>query len=111
MGKIANAVFYGASGAEYDFDAYSLDTEFKNIGAVYIYTKRSVKDKDGEGSHVLLYIGQTNELANRIACDGKWFCVRDFGVNCICVHVDEDKDSRLAKETDLLKANKTPCND
>lgn len=40
----------------------------------------------------------------------KWKCLELNGVNCVCVHRDEDESSRLQKKEDLLKANKTPCN-
>jgi predicted GIY-YIG superfamily endonuclease len=109
MGKIAEATFKGASGEKYSFNVYSLDTEFNNIGAVYIFTKRTTEQD--KGSHTFLYIGQTSELGDRIAQHEKWPCVRKYDANCICAHADEDEDSRLAKEADLLKANKPSCND
>ena len=110
MGKIAEATFSGASGRKYKFIVYSVETPFNNIEAVYTFTKRTA-DKDGRGTHKFLYIGETGELGDRIANHEKWSCVQQRGVNCICVHEDSDKSSRLRKEDDLLQGNNTPCND
>ena len=110
MGKIGEATVSGASGKEYDFDAYTLDTQFKNIGAVYIFTKRIV-DADGDGIHTFLCIGETGDLADTIANREKQPCAKQHSVNCICVHADDNENSRKAKETDLRQAYKTPCND
>jgi hypothetical protein len=109
MAKIADATFKGKTGS-YSFEVYSADTSFNAVGAVYIFTKRTV-DAEGKGSHTLLYIGQTDSLKDRIPNHEKWPCVKRNGVNCICVHRDDDENSRLAKETDLRAANNTPCND
>jgi hypothetical protein len=109
MGKIADATFSEASGTKYSFGVYTLDTGFKNIGAVYIYTKRTVNE--GKGTHEFLYIGETEELANRLSGHEKLPCVYRHGVNCICVHVEENENTRLKIETDLRHANDTPCND
>jgi hypothetical protein len=109
MAKVANATFKGKMGS-YSFEVYSSDTSFNAVGAVYIFTKRTV-DVEGKGSHAILYIGQTDSLKSRIQNHEKWPCVKRNGVNCICVHRDDNEDSRLAKETDLLEANATPCND
>ena len=108
MAKLADATF-SAGGTEYSFTAYSADTSFKDVSAVYIFTKRSVKD--GKGSHSFLYIGETGELGTRIANHEKWECVNNHGCNCICVHRVEETRARLDIETSFLNANETPCND
>jgi hypothetical protein len=108
MGKIADVTFKGISGKEYSFVAYSLDTEFKVIGAVYIFTKRTVKD--GKGSHKELYIGQTDNISERFEQHEKWPCITREGVNCICIHVEESKDKRFEKETGLRNNYDAPCN-
>jgi len=109
MDKIADAEFIGAPGIKYSFGVYSLDAKFENFGAVYVFTKRTVKG--GEVTHSLLYIGQTKELYDRITSHEKWPCVQRRDVNCICVHADDDEDSRLKKERDLLYNYDPPCND
>ena len=109
MPKIADATFSGESGS-YEFEAYTLDTTFNAVGAVYIFTKRTV-DPSGRGTHAFLYIGQADSLADRIPNHEKWPCLKRNDANCICVHRDDNKQSRLNKETDLRAAHSTPCND
>jgi predicted GIY-YIG superfamily endonuclease len=108
MGKIADATFEGKFGT-YAFEIYTTDTIFNSVGAVYIFSKRDV-NLDGSGKHSFLYIGQTHSLKERIPNHEKWHCVRSYGTNCICVHRDNDANSRLRKEIDLRAVNKTPCN-
>ena len=109
MAEIADATFNGKTGT-YQFQVYPNDTAFKAVGAVYVFTKRTV-DSSGKGSHALLYIGQTESLADRIPNHDKWPCVKKNGGNCICVHLDHDEASQLRKEADLRAAHGTPCND
>jgi hypothetical protein len=109
MGKIADATFKGKTGS-YKFEVYSADTSFNDVGAVYIFTKRTV-GSDGKGTHEFLYIGQTESLRDRIPNHEKWECATFNGVNCICVHRDDSETSRLDKESDLIAGNSTPCND
>lgn len=109
MAKITDAAFKGKMGS-YSFEVYSTDTSFNAVGAVYIFTKRTV-DAAGKGSHTLLYIGQTDSLKDRIPNHEKLPCIQRNGANCICVHRDDDEDSRLVKETNLRAVFNTPCND
>jgi hypothetical protein len=109
MPKIADATFNGKSGS-YEFEVYPLDTAFNAVGAVYVFTKRTV-DASGRGTHALIYIGQTDSLAGRIPNHEKLPCARQHGANYICVHRDDNEQSRLGKKTDLRAAFATPCND
>lgn len=109
MTKIADATFKGAKG-EYRFEVYPATQSFNAVGAVYIFTKRTV-GADGKGSHTLLYIGETGDLSGRIPTHEKWTCAKRNGANCICVHRDDGELSRLLKEADLRAANATPCNE
>jgi GIY-YIG catalytic domain len=110
MGKIATAIFKGKSGENYSFNVYASEgTTFKkDIGGVYIFTKRTVRD--GKGSHSLLYIGETNSFGTRIPSHEKWSCVNKKNVNCICILRQDDEEERKAIETDLIQANSPPCN-
>ena len=98
MAELADATF-SAGGSEYSFTAYSADTSFNDVSAVYSFTKRTVKD--GKGSHSFLYIGETGELGTRIASHEKWDCVNSHGCNCICVHRVEGEQARLDVESAL----------
>ena len=108
MSKISDAVFRGASGAGYKFEAYTLDEKFDDFGAVYIYSNRTVRG--GKGSQKFLYIGEAPKLAMRLYDHEKWSCLELNGVNCICILAEEDRSIRLNVEADLKKANVTPCN-
>ena len=109
MGKIADATFNGRIG-QYRFGVYTLDTDFKEIGAVYIFTKRTI-DATGRGTHDFLYIGETDNLSRPILNDEKWPCLQRNGVTHICVHVEEGAAARFTKKTDLTALHSTPCND
>ena len=108
MTKIADASF-SAGGKKYAFTAYSTDTGFNDVSAVYIFTKRTVSRS--KGSHSFLYVGETGELGQRISNHEKWPCVIEEGCNCICVHLVNGGKNRKAIETALLDENETPCND
>lgn len=108
MGKISDATFEGKFGT-YAFEVFTTATIFNSVGAVYIFSKRDV-GLDGKSTHTFLYIGQTHSLQERIPSHEKWDCVNNYGANCICVHRDNDANSRLHKEIDLLSVNMTPCN-
>jgi len=109
MAKSASAEFDGRSG-RYSFEVFPLDTVFNAVGAVYIFTKRTV-ETSGRGTHEFLYIGETGSLENRIPNHEKLSAVLRRGANCICVHRDDNSVSRLKKETDLRAGNVTPYND
>ncbi len=105
MGQIGTVTFTGASGKTYTFTAYTLDTTFNEVGAVYIFTKQENR------AYTPLYIGRTNNLKQRISNHEKWPCVRRYGVNSICVLVESSALSRLQIESDLLDMGNPPCND
>ena len=104
MTQNATVNFTGASGKKYSFIAYATDTAFNEVGAVYIFTKQE------NNSYAPLYIGQTDNLKERIPNHEKWPCVRRNGVNSICVLSDSSQSSRLQTESDLLDKRNPPCN-
>jgi len=108
VGKVADTNLCGASGTKYKFGVYTLETSFKNIGAVYIFTKRV--ENDVKRNRDFLYIGQTEELADRIYNHEKWPRLERNDVHFVCVHVDENENSRQRKEADLLQAVESTCN-
>jgi hypothetical protein len=108
MTKIAHASFEGASGTNYFFETFSLDHEFENVRGVFIFSKRTYIKR--RGTHKLLYIGQTEELAKSVRALEKWPCLKAHGANCICVLQESDKAARLNIESDLIKADNPPCN-
>ena len=110
MARLNTVTFTGKSGKKYEFNVYPMDEGFKAVGAVYVITRR-IKDPDGSHAHKRIYTGETGDLSERFDDHHKAQCFRDNNANCVCTHVDNDKQSRLAKETDLLGNYTTPCND
>jgi hypothetical protein len=107
---ISTLTLTGVSGQTYEFNVYPLDQDFKDVGAVYVVTRRH-KNSTGGHSHDKIYIGETGDLSTRFADHHKAICFRNNNANCICTHRDGDEESRLAKEGDLLKNYNFPCND
>jgi hypothetical protein len=110
MAKISTVDFMGKSGKSYGFNVYPFDQQFKAIGAVYIVSRRYMT-ANGRHSHKVIYVGQTDDLSIRFDDHHKANCFKQNDANCICTHVDDDEDSRLAKEDDLIKLQNPPCND
>ena len=50
-----NLTFVGNSGKRYKFTAYTTDTVFKDVGAVYIFTKR-YRNSEGVYKYTFLYV-------------------------------------------------------
>jgi len=88
---------------------YSLDTSFKEVGGIYVFTKR-VKINEGF-MHSNIYIGRTNDLSSRFENHHKEKCILKNNANCICVMQVDNDNTRAKIETDLLLGNKTPCNE
>ncbi len=109
MAKLGNIEIAGKSGAKYSFGIYPYETEWKEIGAVYVVTKRTAKP-DGSGTHSFIYVGQTDNLKERHTSHHKADCFERNNANCLCVHVEGVEKTRRAIEADLLAARNWPCN-
>lgn len=109
--KFGTITFSGKSGEKYRFDAWSLETRFKPLGAVYFVTKRAQNDGTyNRASHDSIYIGQTANLADPFATQSQFDCFRKHGANCICLYVLEGEEQRIAVEEDLIALHSTHCN-
>jgi hypothetical protein len=103
--------FGGKSGEKYRFQAWSLETRFKPMAAVYFVTKRAQDQSSyNRASHDSIYIGQTASLADPFGTESQFECFRKHGGNCICICLLEDEAQRVAVEEDLLAAHSTHCN-
>lgn len=108
--KMSQAVFYGASGNQYVFQVYPIDTQFLNLGGVYIFTKQSV-DHQGKISFQPLYIGQTNSLTQRLTPNHEaWNTALRSGFDTLCVYIDINESSRMSSERDLINNYNPPYN-
>ena len=110
MAKYGDITSTGQSGTIYQFEAYSWDAPFDEVGVVYIITGRTVKPEGG-GTHARIYIGQTADLSERFDNHHKISCFERHNANCICIHVDNNENSRRTKEADLIAGYRPPCND
>ena len=110
MTKIEDFAFYGTSGHQYIFQVYPIGTEFKDIGGVYIFTRREM-NSNGNVMHNLLYIGQTNSLPDRITrFHHKWEGIVRNGGNCVCVYSELNHPNRNTIENDLIHNYQPPLN-
>ncbi|MBI3044437.1 MAG: hypothetical protein HYY78_16570 [Betaproteobacteria bacterium] len=109
--RYPDITFSGKSGEKYHFQAWTLDTRFKALAAVYFVTKRA---RDGStysrASHDGVYIGHTASLANPFGTESQFECFRKHGANCICIHLLESEAARIAVSEDLLAQHRAHCN-
>jgi hypothetical protein len=99
----------GQSGTIYAFQVYPLGTPFKEVGGVYVISRRTAK-ADGGGNHDIYYVGQTSTLAERFNDHHKAEHWERREANCISVFVEENERVRLAIEADLVAAFNPCCN-
>ena len=109
--KYGSVTFTGKSGKKYRFDAWSIETRFRALAAVYFVTKRSMENPTyNRASHDNIYIGQTANLADPFETHARFACFTKHGANCVCIHLLEDEEQRIAAERDLLELHTTYCN-
>jgi len=110
MASLGKITFYGASGKAYVFDIYDLNSSWNEVPAIYVVT-RAHSDADGTIRHAAIYIGQTDNLKQRFSNHHKQSCFNLNRANRLCIIVENSEAARLNAETDLIRGNKTPCND
>ena len=110
MSKIEDFAFFGVSGRQYIFQVYPIGTEFKDVGGVYIFTKREINSNDGV-THNLLYIGRSNSLPGRLTrLHHKWDAVLRNSGNCVCIYSEANDSDRNRIEEDLIRRYLPPLN-
>lgn len=109
--RYPDITFSGKSGENYLFQAWSLETRFRLLAAVYFVTKRAQNNSTYKrASHEIIYIGQTASLADPFGTPSQFECFRTHGANCICIHLLESEERRIAVEEDLNALHGTRCN-
>jgi hypothetical protein len=109
--RYPDITFTGKSGEKYHFQAWSLDTRFKPLAAVYFVTKRARDNTTYSWfSHDGIFIGQTASLAEPFGTASQFECFRKYGANCICILLLESEERRSAVEADLVTQHRTHCN-
>lgn len=89
----------GRTGTSYAFGRYERNTEFEDLPAVYALARRT--EADGMVSRKLLYVGETERLANCLASAETVAWADRHGCNCIYVFWEEDPDRRSRIVADL----------
>jgi hypothetical protein len=109
--KYGSITFTGKSGEKYLFDAWSIETRFKALAAVYFVTRRALENTTyNRASHDNIYIGQTANLADPFDTHSRFACFVKYQANCVCVHLLEEQERRNEVESDLLESHSTHCN-
>ncbi len=98
-----------ANGAPHTFFVFSKWKEFQEIGAVYMFMKRN-EYYDTRGNNIVLYIGKTENLKERISNHEKWPCVIKHGCTHIAYSRMPDENSRQQFEEYLINKFNPPCN-
>ena|SRR5208283_4218907 len=97
----------GKSGTQYKYWIHPIGTSFKEVPGNYIYAKET-----STGGFVPCYIGQTENLGNRLSNHEKETCAKKNGATHIHAHTSGDGDqTRQAEEEDLIFKWQPPCND
>lgn len=111
MTKLGTLKLTGDSGQTYAFDVYQSNANFNDgIACVYYVSKRTEK-QDGGGGHKAIYVGETEDLADRFSSHHKQTCFNNHDYNAISIHKVSSKDRRTEIEADLVEAINPPCND
>ena len=96
----------GKSEEKYEYWIYQIDTSFKEEGSNYIFAKE-VEPKSWEP----IYIGQTNNLNQRLENHEKERCAIEYGATHIHAHLNNNEQNRLSEEKDLIDNYHPDCND
>ncbi len=95
----------GASGTRYSYWAYPIGTTLKEEAGNYIFAKQTAT-----GRWAACYVGQTENLNQRLGAHEKEACARRNGATHIHAHTAGGEAVRKREEEDLIKGQKPPCN-
>lgn len=97
----------GQSGKKYQYQIYPIGTSFKEEAGSYIYAKEASPEHWSP-----CYIGQTENLNQRLRNHEKEACAKKNGATHIHAHLNNKSEAdRKAEEKDLIQKWKPPCND
>lgn len=106
----------GESGKKYEFECYSIDSQFPvlpAIAGVYIFTRGSWDIVWHTLSWEIIYVGQTGDLNARLDDSHQaWKCIKLHRATHVFILTDgmEKEEDRRAVEADLLAIGPTLCN-
>ena len=105
MASTGTITLSGKSGKTYQFLMYVLNTSFKAMGGLYLFTKAA------DNTNYLLYLGHTQDLSSRFTNHHKEECVDNHGGTHVSVCIIEDEKTRIAAEKDILANYNFTCNE
>ena len=107
MTTLQTQQWQGQSGRIYTYQIVPLHNSFPQAAGNYIFARLDAE----QNSWVPVYIGETANLANRIANHEKWGCASQHGATHIHAHINQDGEViRQAEERDLLLKFRPVCN-
>lgn len=109
MARISDVALSGLSGRTYRFGVFPLDAHFRNMGAVYVFSHRTL-DSTGNENHAPVYIGQTGVLSDGLPDHKNRSNIKENKANCVCIHIDWDERLRARIEKDLMVYYNPPGN-
>ena len=107
MDKKFSAKFIGISRKEYNFDFYDLNLEWSEVAGIYLMAKYD----QASNTIYAIYVGETDNLKNRLSNHHKQSCFDRYGVNVLGWIGEGNSHSRLNIESDLIQGIKPPCNE
>lgn len=107
MAKIGTVTFTGASGKKYSFGYYDYPGSWNEVAGVYIIARF---DRN-QNKIYAIYVGETDNLKERLINHHKQSCFNSNNVNILCWLGENNQQTRLAIESDLIKGINPPCND
>lgn len=95
----------GKSGRTYTHWIYPIGASFKAEAGNYVYAKSTPQ------GWVPCYIGQTNNLQERLGNHEKEPCAKRNGATHVHVHLTATEAARLAEEQDMIARWQPACNE
>lgn len=96
----------GASGKQYvAVDVYPRYSSWNSVAGVYLILR-----KLASGRYDTLYVGETDDLAERIANHHKMSCFEQHGWTHLAFLSEGNARTRLIIEADILRGYRWPCN-
>lgn len=101
MSSIGSINAKGKSGVPYSFALYPMNTDFKPLGAVYIFLRGNDP----------VYVGVTKDLSTRFDGHHKAREILRHRADRLGILLEANESRRLAIEADLLANYAWPCNE
>lgn len=102
-----SVTWQGASGAEYQYEVYPIESEFRPLPGNYLYAGQAE-----DGQWVPLYIAQTRDMHQRLEGHEKLQDAIERGATHIHMHYSSaGQAARCTEERDLIRYWQPACNE